>query len=194
MQRPIEIVFEDIEPSEFLDKRIREEADKLERYFDHITGMRVTFSKSHRRQRKGNAYDVRIVLSVPGHKDVIVNKSPGNNETHDDPYVTLRDAFHAARRQLEDRSRVMRGKVKTHDAMPEGAIVKLFPSVSGGDGYGFLEGAEGAGEIYFHENSLVGAPFGLLKEGTRVRYVAESGAEGLQASSVQLVGKHLPSA
>ena len=66
MQRPIEIVFEDIEPSDFLDKRIREEADKLERYFDHITGMRVTFAKSHGRHRKGATHARDDFVCHPG--------------------------------------------------------------------------------------------------------------------------------
>ena len=141
MQRPLEIVFEDMEPSEFVERHIRAAADKLERYFDRITGMRVILAQSHHRHQKGNLYDVRIVISIPGYKDVVVNRSPGINDTHEDPYVTIRDAFNAARRQLEDRVRIMHGKIKTHETIPHGTIVKIFPSIAGGDGYGFIEAA-----------------------------------------------------
>ena len=47
-------------------------------------------------------------------------------------------------------------------------------------------------EIYFHRNSVVDAGFEKLAVGSEVRLVIadEEGVEGLQASTVTLIGKH----
>ena len=105
MQQPLEIVFEDIEPSDAVRARLNEEMDKLLQYNDRITSARVVLAKPHHKHQKGNNYQVRIVLSLPGIKDVIVNQDPGDDQSHDDAYITIRDAFRAARRQLQDADR-----------------------------------------------------------------------------------------
>jgi len=41
MQLPLQISFRDIPPSAAVEAKIRERADKLERYYDRINGCRV---------------------------------------------------------------------------------------------------------------------------------------------------------
>jgi ribosome-associated translation inhibitor RaiA len=63
-----------------------------------------------RHKQHGKQFVVRIDLKVPG-GEVAVNR-----EHDEDIQVALRDAFDAARRQLEDYSREQRGDVKRHSA------------------------------------------------------------------------------
>ncbi|HTO87542.1 MAG TPA: hypothetical protein VMR54_08440, partial [Thermoanaerobaculia bacterium] len=63
----------------------------------------------HGHHRKGRLYGVRIRLTVPG-DEIDIDRQP----EQDDVYVSIRQAFDAARRKLEDFERGQRGKVKTH--------------------------------------------------------------------------------
>lgn len=81
--------------------------------------------------------------------------------------------------------RVRRGKVKVHDVPAHGKIITLHPEAD----YGRIETPDGR-EIYFHRNSIVNTDFDRLEPGLEVRFSEESGDEGPQATSVQLIGKH----
>ncbi len=105
MKQSLEIVFEDFDPSDAISARLREEAHKLEQFNARISSTRIIIAKPHQHQHKGSNYHVRIHLKVPGAKDIIVNHDPGDNNVHDDAYITIRDAFRAARRQLKDQKR-----------------------------------------------------------------------------------------
>ena len=108
MQIAPQISFHGIEHSDALHDSIRERAEKLERFYDHIMGCRVVLELSSRHQRRGKQFTVRIDLTVPGSEIAITHQ-------HDeDVQVALRDAFDAARRKLEDYARTRRGDVKRH--------------------------------------------------------------------------------
>ena len=115
MQSPLNISFRNMDPSEAIETRVREKAEKLERLYDRIISCEVVVEAPHRNHQKGKLYDVRINLSVPG-DDINVGRTGPQNHAHEDVYVAIRDAFAAAGRQLEDHARKMRGDVKTHDA------------------------------------------------------------------------------
>jgi len=105
MQQPVEIVFEDFEPSDAISARLREETQKLEQFNNRIASARIVIAKPHQHQHKGNSYHVSIHLKLPGAKDIVVNHNPGDQNAHTDAYITIRDAFRAARRQLKDQKR-----------------------------------------------------------------------------------------
>jgi ribosome-associated translation inhibitor RaiA len=44
----------------------------------------------------------------------VVDRAKPIDQTHEDVYVAIRDAFNAAARRLEDQARKMRGNVKSH--------------------------------------------------------------------------------
>ncbi|MBE3109054.1 MAG: ribosome-associated translation inhibitor RaiA [Acidobacteria bacterium] len=115
MQAPLNISFRNMDPSEAIETRVREKAEKLERLYDRIISCEVVVEAPHRNHQKGKLYDVRINLSVPG-DDINVGRTGPQNHAHEDVYVAIRDAFAAANRQLEDHVRKMRGDVKTHEA------------------------------------------------------------------------------
>jgi ribosomal subunit interface protein len=177
MQVPLEITERNTKIPELERERIEQKAAKLDSYYERITACRVVVEVPHQHKNKGVDYNVRIELEVPG-KRLVVRRKPDA-----DLNVAIRDAFDAARRQLEDYSREIRGDVKTHVPEPIGEVVRIF----GDEGYGFLESPEGD-EIYFHENSLVKGDFARLKVGDRVRYKQEQGHKGLQASTVKPAG------
>jgi len=97
--------------------------------------------------------------------------------------VTLRDAFDAARRKLQDYAR-RRGAVKALEARPHGRVSRMFQE----KGYGFLETPDGR-EVYFHRNSVLELGFDHLQVGDRVYFAEGEGEKGPQASTVRLAGK-----
>ena len=107
MQEPLQISYRDVEPSAAIDAAIRERALKLEEFFDRITGCRVMIESPHRHHRQGRLYHLRVELAVPG-RVLVVNRDPQEDQSHEDIYVAIRDAFDAVRRQLEDYAHEMR--------------------------------------------------------------------------------------
>ncbi|OJZ17403.1 MAG: ribosomal subunit interface protein [Thiobacillus sp. 65-29] len=99
MKTPLQITFRDMERSDALETHIREKAEKLEQFFADIVSCRVVVEQAAKHQQQGKPFNVRIELGVPG-KTLIIDK-----QVHEDAYVALRDAFDAAKRQLEDYAR-----------------------------------------------------------------------------------------
>jgi ribosome-associated translation inhibitor RaiA len=62
----------------------------------------------HRHKHQGKLFSVRLDVTVPG-KEIVAN-----HEQHEDMYVALRNAFNAARRQLDAHASIQRGDVKNH--------------------------------------------------------------------------------
>ena len=183
MQIPVEISFRGVPRWDRAETEVRKHAAELERFFDRITSCRVLIEAPHLHQQKGQLYHVRIDLTVPG-REIVVKRDPVEHREHEDLYVAIRDAFHAARRQLQDYVRERRGLVKAHDTPPHGRVTKLFPD----EGYGFLETSEGQ-EVYFHRNAVLD-DFQELAVGSEVRFTEAPGERGPQATSLRLVGRH----
>jgi ribosomal subunit interface protein len=108
MQIPLQITIRDMEHSEALETHIRDKVNKLEEFFNHIMSCRVVVEMPHKHHQQGKQFNVRIDIGVPG-SEIAVNRDHA-----EDVYVALRDAFDAAKRQLEDYARKMRGDIKTH--------------------------------------------------------------------------------
>jgi ribosomal subunit interface protein len=184
MQIPLQITFQNMEPSPAIEAKIREKAEKLDRFHEHIMACRVVVEPIAQHHHQGKLYQVRLDITVP-RGEIAVSRDSGLNHAHEDVYVAIRDAFNAARRQLEDRLRKTKGKVKAHETPPHGRVSEYHPQ----DGYGKILTPDGR-EIYFHANSVLDDGFGHLDVGSEVRFVEEAGDLGPQASTVRLVGKH----
>lgn len=185
MQIPFEITFEGMDPSDAVRARIEKEIGRLERFHDRITSCRVAVKAPSKHKRQGGLFEVRIYLVIPGGGEVSVRRNPANDHAHEDVYVAIRDAFAAARRQLQDKDRKIDGEVKLHEAPPQGKIARIFYY----EGYGFIETPDG-GEVYFHRNSVADADFEKLEAGQQVRFTEVIGEEGPQASVVHLINNH----
>lgn len=108
MQTPLQITIRDVEHSEALEAHIREKAQKLDEFFDHIMSCRVVVEVPHKHHHQGQQFNVRVDIGVAG-SEIVVTRDHA-----DDVYIALRDAFDAAKRQLEDYARKLRGQIKTH--------------------------------------------------------------------------------
>ena len=184
MNQPVHITFRNIPPSEFIEARIREKASKLEQFYDHIMSLKVVVESPHQHKKKGNLFHICIDLSVP-EGELVVNRKNTKHHAHENIYVAIRDAFDAARRQLQEYARKRRGKVKTHQAPLHGMVTEI---ISGED-YGRIETQDGH-EVYFHRNSIIGENYDGLEIGDAVRFSEEMGNDGPQASTVHMIGKH----
>ncbi len=182
MNTPLQITFRDIEHSDAIETHIREKAEKLETFFEPIMSCRVVVEMPHQHKHQGKSFNVRIDIGVPG-SEIVVNR-----DRHEDVYVALRDAFDAARRQLDDYSRRLRRETKTHEPEYIGEVVRLYPD----EGYGFIRRSDGD-ELYFNADNLVNATLTQLNEGDAVKFIEDrSIAESLQAKRVSVGQHHLP--
>jgi len=183
MQNPVQVTFRDMASSDAIREACLKEVDKLERFHDRLTSMRIVVASPHRHHHKGVLYSIRVDLTLPG-REIVVNRDHHEDHSHEDVYVAIRDAFRATRRQLEDFSHKRRGDVKTHDEPALGRVDRIFPN----EDYGFIQTKDGR-ELYFHKNSLLNAGFEEVEVGNEVRFVEENGDEGPQASSIRVVGR-----
>jgi cold shock CspA family protein len=97
----------------------------------------------------------------------------------------IRRTFDSARRALEREVEKQHGQVKPHNRQQYQAVVeKIFREQD----FGFLRALDGE-QVYFHKNSVLHSHWERLAPGTVVRYAAEMGEKGLQASTVEAVAK-----
>jgi ribosomal subunit interface protein len=175
MQLPPQITFRDLARSEAIETAINEKISRLEKFFSHIMSCRVTVGLIQKHKHQGKLYNIRIDLAIPG-SEIVVNRDKA-----EDVYVAIRDAFDAAKRQIEEHARRMRGDTKVHELESHGRIARLFAD----EGYGFIEKADGT-ELYFHRYNCVHPDFDHLSEGDPVTFLEEMAGEGLQANRVHV--------
>lgn len=106
MQIPLQITARDITITPSIEQRVREKVKKLENFYNRILGCRILIESPHRSNHKGNLYNVRIRLTIPG-GELIVKREPSENL-----YIAMRDTFEAARRQLLSHSGRQRSNIK----------------------------------------------------------------------------------
>ncbi len=90
----VEITLRGISHSDALEARIREKVRKLAEIFPSLIGCRVIAEVPCQGHHHGNQFVVRLDIAMPG-SEIVVNR-----DHHEDVYVALREAFRAARRQL----------------------------------------------------------------------------------------------
>ena len=179
MQKPLQLKWHHVRPSDALAEEVRAEVERLEKLYGRITGCAVTLEEPSRHHRQsGSAYRVRIELSVPGGQ-VVVGRAPPRSREHADLYAAVKVAFREARRRLQDHVRRLDARVKAHAPPALAAVARIDPE----GGYGFLQTPDGR-EIYFNEHSVLRGGFKRLAVGSEVRFVEEAGEEGPQASTV----------
>lgn len=164
---------------------VRERAGKLEKICDYLSSCRVAVEEKQKYMESGTPYRVRVDLTVPPKHELVAVTEPGQGEMHDDLSSVIIRTFEAAERQLNKLVEKQRGEVKSHPAQQKvGIVSRIFPE----EGYGFLR-KEDEEDIYFHRNSVLNDEFDKMSVGTAARYVLETGDEGPQASTVQVIGK-----
>lgn len=187
MQVPLEITYNHMSRSDWIDDYIKSRVDKLEQFNGNLIACRVIVEQTQSPHRTGNPYRAHVSVSLPAKRELVAEKT----ETVTDPHIQLRPiirhAFEAMEKQLKKENGKRGGRVKQANdepIPPVATVVRLFEQ----DGYGFLKSLSGE-EFYFHRNSVLHNDFERLTVGTQVRFEPEEGEKGLQASTVQIVDK-----
>lgn len=206
MQVPPEITYKGVNTTPEVDNLLQKQIARLEKVCGYIISLHVAIEKDQARHQIGNPYRIRLDIRIPPNHQLVVKRnsilhsdSRPQAEPDEEPVKTsqqrirkdeplpaaIRRTFDSARRQLEKLVERQRGETKTHPLNQVNAFVdKLFRN----DGYGFLRTIEGE-QIYFHQNSTLHGEWERLQVGTGVRYSAELGEKGLQATSIEIVNK-----
>lgn len=169
-----QIIFRDIPKSVSLETQIRNKISKLTLFCDEIMHCDIELSQTQKNANNGKLYQSRISISVPG-KEIVVN-----HKLNEDAYVCIRDAFNAARRQLQDYMRKKRGQVKTHELLISGYITSLLAD----DQVGFITAA--GNEYYFTKDNVSAPTFAELSEGMLVSFMPAVDKVGHRAHRVHL--------
>ncbi|MEZ5356016.1 MAG: cold shock domain-containing protein [Bryobacteraceae bacterium] len=195
----MQVTFRNMESDLGLEKMIRAQAAKLERYYRAITSCRVSVEMLGRHTH-GDIYHVRIGVELPrgelavetkpglrsGMRDMATEEITKRDETGRHrrmPRRAILEAFGEMRRRLQDYGRKQRGDVKRRAApLTLGRVSAL----RAGEDHGFLETRDGR-QVYFDRGSVVDNRFDTLRTGSRVRFCEEKGAKGPRATTVRLV-------
>ena len=121
-------MFENAEPSEAVHAAIGHEVERLEKYQHHITGCRVAVVAPSTKHRHGAVYRINIWVTIPPHENILVSHQPSNDQTHVHVEVAIKDAFAAARHQIEALTQRANGNVKLHDIEAHGRVSKFHSS------------------------------------------------------------------
>lgn len=184
MRLPMQISFKNMPRSTEIEDIVYERATTLDAFSRRIMSCRVVIDVPHGHHERGNLYQVRVDITVPG-EELVVNREATQHTQYKDVQLAISEAFATAARLLEDYERRQRGAVKQHAGLPHARVARIFPEA----GYGFLETPDSR-EIYFHRNSVLNQKFGDLEVGTEVAFDEEEGDRGPQASTVRIVGRH----
>ena len=111
---PVQITFRHMPSSPAVETRVRELAHHLKVFSDRIQSCRVVLDSPHRHHHQGKVFNVKVQVGLPG-EDVVVDMERPDRDGHEDVYVVLRDAFDAAKRQLQQRMSSLRGEPKLRD-------------------------------------------------------------------------------
>jgi ribosomal subunit interface protein len=169
----VQITFKDMPSSPAIETNIRKRAEKLNRFYKHISSCRVMIDVPQKHKHQGKLFNVKVDVTVPGKEIVATHKAD------EDVYVAIRDSFNAVARQLEEYSRKRHGHVKTHNGVMHGHIVRMMPQ----EGYGFIAGMDG-NEYYFSMTNVSYPNFKQLAIGDAVEYFAETYSDGRHAQHI----------
>jgi ribosome-associated translation inhibitor RaiA/cold shock CspA family protein len=188
MQIEPEIAFHNIEKSDWAKSQILGHIERLEGIYDRLTTCRVRVD-----QRNDNANHtippvVRIEISVPGHKDIVVAHEPERLQRkfqNPDLKNAINEAFRIAEYQLARYKDQLTDHTApgVHEAANEllGQIAEVTPT----EDFGFLLTASG-GLLYFHRNSVLSGDFDRLTAGDEIHYVEDVGDTGPIATKVRV--------
>ena len=101
MQIAPEITFEGSESSDTARAQILSEIKRLETHNLRITGCRVKVIAPSHKHRQGTGFQVHIWLTIPPHENIVADQSGSSDARHEHAQVAIKDAFAAARRQVD---------------------------------------------------------------------------------------------
>lgn len=100
MQTPLSLTYRHIDSSPALAARVRELAERLERFHSRIIRCEVAIEAPPAHHHKGGAFAVKVQVTIPGGV-INANSAHAARPQHVDVYVALGDAFDSIKRQLQ---------------------------------------------------------------------------------------------
>lgn len=186
MQVPLEISYHNIDKSQAADDAIRSHVADLEEIYDRITACHVRVDRPNDNEAHSIPPVVRIELSIPGHKNVVVAHEPEHLRRKyqaPDLYNAINEAFRIAERRLHDlkETRKSNGHVQAQGAEERllGQVAEIYPL----EDWGYLLNKDGT-LLYFHRNSVLAGSFDYLVRGDEAFYIEEMGDTGPLAKKV----------
>ena len=113
MEVPLEIVLKNVENKKEVESVIYEKLTKLEQVCGHVISCHVFVEQNPPHQHKKCSYHVRVDVRMPPHHEIVVKRDSGRN-VHDNLATVIREAFMAARRQVEVIVDRQKKNVKAH--------------------------------------------------------------------------------
>ncbi len=108
----LDISWHNLERSDSVEADVQKRFEKLQQFCEDITGARISLDQPHHPDQKPRKYGVVLELHVPD--STIIVDHAGNSEVQGDLHQLVHHTFDAARRQVQDYSRIRQGKVKRH--------------------------------------------------------------------------------
>ena len=115
MQISPEIIFHDVDRSEWVENYIIERLRRLERYAEGITRCHVTLAQEVASHNKGNRYSVMVEVRLPPNRDLAAKKQ---KVVHDMPTqlpALINHAFGAIETQLKRAAQLRRAEVTAQE-------------------------------------------------------------------------------
>lgn len=114
MRVPPEIAYRGVDKTPALETLVAEKIDKLEKFYRQISSCHLVIEKVHDHPEHGSPYRVRIDITVPEDREIVVDKSPDQGKQNQPLEALIREAFDVANRQLKELNEQQHNHKKTH--------------------------------------------------------------------------------
>jgi hypothetical protein len=102
MQTSLQVMFQGCEPSDPVRASIEREFERLETHNHRITSGKVTVIGPGDHPRHGAGFQIHILLTSPPNENIVVSHAASERSRHEHAEAAVKDAFAAARRQIDD--------------------------------------------------------------------------------------------
>lgn len=101
MQTPLLVAFQGCQSSDAVRAAINREFERLRTHDHHIASGLVTVIGPSDHYRHGEGFQIHIVLTVPPNENVVISNSHSGEGRREYAEAAVKDAFAAARRQVD---------------------------------------------------------------------------------------------
>src|SRR5215510_7847993 len=118
MQIPVEIAFHNLPKSDWAENEIRDHVSRLESIYSRLTTCRVRVDQRANNSNNTVPPVVRIEMSVPGHRDIVVAHEPDHLQRKfqaPDLHNAINEAFRIAEDRLGDLKTQREGRSRSRD-------------------------------------------------------------------------------
>ncbi|MEW5894743.1 MAG: hypothetical protein AB1650_03130 [Candidatus Omnitrophota bacterium] len=117
MQKPLELIFKNFEDRDgVVEQVVLEKVKKLEQVCPRLISCHVAIEQLQNSKHNHHSYSIHIVVNFPPHHEVVITRHPQKGDVQEQLLTTqVRDAFIAARRQVQEIMDKHQGRIKIHE-------------------------------------------------------------------------------